>query len=406
MIKLNETIIKKWLQISVESVIAGLLLCVLLPVNGYLSFLLGALFWCLVSYHTKKHSSFKLLKAFFKKLGVFPIVGICIYALWCFILVVYIDQWSTGSKLIDSIIQPAGEPNKFIEAYAPSAFDSLVFFILVGVTLTVNSMRQPEDEKLSRKVEHIFPTVQTESKLSKHLIDKISELACINKLTERVISISDYSEKDKFIKLSIKSLSLIKNMHNNHHFSSSNLPWGFSIGECKPETEILGEVHEISIIHNLIEGAEERHILPGIVQLTKEKTFHKMPLPLELNAEKEVLYKTNAWAWEHESKKWTFNSSRYTEKRKFSISNDTGITFNLTIELTDERGHILSNKTSDTIIEPGKTKSICHEKLLPDEKISITFNKFSASNDGAVIQKEETDPLANKNEEKEVIYVE
>ena len=398
---LSDTIKKKWIYILVESIVAGLIILILFPNFSYLSFLLGLLGYGLFSHYTKKNNSFVLLKAFFKKLGIFPILGVSLYALWCIILLIYIKQISSGIQIIDFIIHSFGPPSEFIKSYAPSAIDSLIFFILVGITLTVHSMRQPEDEKLSRKVEHIFPTVPTESKLSQYLINKVSELACINELTERIISISEFSKEDSYIKLSIKSHSVIKNMHNNHPFSRSNMPWGFSVESAKPNESILGEIHEVSIIHNITGSSEEKHLLNGIAQLTPEAKSYKIPYSLDIKEEKEVLYQTNAWAWEHTDKKWNFNSLRYTELRKFTLINDTNTSFTITYDLTDKNGEVIPNKSDTFVLEPDSTKQICHEKLLPDENISFNFNELTGSGNGSVLaKKEKTDVFPEETNKK------
>jgi len=377
---------EQWIYIGVLSLIGGIVSSITIDQPEHVTFLLGFLSFGLISYIIQKHDHLKLIRLFFKNLGKAPIIGVIAYALWCFILFVYIKEWSTGSVFLDEAIQSYGTPSKFIISYAPSALDSLIFFILVGGILTAHSMKQPEDEKLSRKIEHIFPEVPTESKLSKHLIDKISELACINQLTERTISITEFSKDDKFLKLSIKSHSIIKNMHHNHAFSQSNMPWSFSVDSCKPNTDILGEVHEVSVVHNITRGSEEKHLLQGIATLTKDNMSHSLSYALDINAEKEVLYQANAWAWEDINKKWTFNSSRYTEVRKFIIHNGTDTPFEIETELSDTNGDALNNKDARITISPDETKTICHNQLLPDETISLSINEISGNTEGSMSQ--------------------
>ncbi|MDO6685367.1 MULTISPECIES: hypothetical protein [unclassified Agarivorans] len=366
----------------------GILLSLILfpSTPRYLSSLLGLLIATLFFLRLKKYNTIFFIKALIRKLGLAPIVGFLIYASWCFIVLIYIKEASSGVGYLDHIIQEFGEPSEFIKSYASSAIDSLVFFVLVGLVLTVRSIKQPEDERLSRKVEHIFPTVQTESILSKHLIDKVSELACINETTERIVSICDYSESDGFVKISIKSHSVIKNIHNNCSFSHPNMPWGFSVEESKPNTEILGEIHEISIISKLTGNSKEKHLLSGIAQLTADENSYNTTHSIDIPAEKEVLYQTNVWAWEHINKKWTFNSSRYTESRRFSLFNHTEIDFQVDVELSN-------GETSQIVLEAKKKdgitpKEIIHKELLPDDSISFRLSKVTGSAKGSVNREE------------------
>ena len=375
---------KKYINITILAIIGGLCFPIFIDINVGLSFIIGFFLIGLISYQGHKKSYIKRGLAFIKHLGIAPIVGVLVYILWCVILFIYIGQISSGHEFIDSVIRSYGEPSDFIKSYAPSALDSLIFFGLIGGLLTAHSMKQPEDEKLSRKIEHIFPEVQTESKLSNYLVDKISELACMNQVTERIISIMDFSQDDKYLKLSIKSHSVIKNLHNNHSFAKSNMPWSFGVDSCKPNTEVLGEIHEVSVVHNISGMSEERHLLKGIATLTHEKKEHSLTFPLKIEAEKEVLYQSNSWAWEHMDKKWAFHSSRYTEERKFVFHNFTKIKFEITAELFNTNGNVSGDKGDVLAIGPGETKTISHSQLLPNESISFIIKEITGNDHGSV----------------------
>ena len=367
---------KNWQAILLQSIASGFIFVLALDLSIIESFVAGFCLYAILYIYLKVKNIFTFFRRFLKKLGVAPIIGIMAYALWCLILFIYTEQLDSGSKFIDQTIRSFGTPSKFIQAYAPSAFDSLIFFIFIGGILTINSMKQPEDEKLSRKVEQIFPTVPTESKLSNFLIDKVSELACINKITEQIITIEDYSQDDEHIKLSIKSHSVIKNIHNNHPYSSSELPWAFSVESVKPNTDILGEIHEISIIRNISGSSEEKHILNGIETLTPSTKEFSTKYPLEIKEEKEVLYQTNAWAWEHIKKKWTFNSSRYTELRTIKFINKTDFIFQISSNISNRA------KVDSYTVSKEQIKTITYKEILPSEKISLSISNLSSNTEG------------------------
>jgi hypothetical protein len=368
--------------------------------NSHLSIAIGgAITFFIMSLPFIRTKITRGINGYFRVLGWPPIIGLAVFTFWVLGVMIHINVWMIENVQINAFIDTFGEPSNFMMSYGPSSVDSLIFFYVVSIAFTLHSLKKPEDEKLSRKVEYIFPAVPPESKLAKHLLDKITELASINTLTERVITITDYDKKNGFIGLSLKTHTIIKNLHNNHSFSASNLKYNFSISVNKPNETVLGTINEVSIVDNLTGETKEKHLLDGRVVLNKDKMKYSLNYPLTLKPEQEVLYQTNVWAWEDIDELWTFGAERYTEKRKITIINQVkDIDLNILSWLAEEskattadlkessaKTTHLGKASTENIQMEANIITIVHNKVLPADVIALKIKITQHNTSGGTI---------------------
>lgn len=326
----------KWFKILASGFLVGFLFLVLFT-SSHVSFALGFVIGVVLSYNYDKFGIHQKLAKLFKKVGVSPFIGIGVYFVWFSYWMVYSGTWLNDVYWIQEMVDPAETPSSFAVSYAASALDSLVFFLFVGLVLAIIALKKPEEEKLNRKIEYIFPDIEPESHLASYLVDRVSSLACVNKLSERELTITDISDDNRFIKISVKSHSVIKNIHNNTQFANDKMPWFFNVDVDMPSEKILGEIHELSMLYKIGDSSKEKHIIKGIEQLTSNNRSYNTTFPVELDPGQEIIYQANCWAWESSGKEFNFNISRYTELQRFNILNATNKDIVLMVETENKK---------------------------------------------------------------------
>jgi hypothetical protein len=369
----------KYLNIAFTGIVMGLVFTLLFSANHYY-FMCGALIGGVSSFFYIKHGFHNKAEKIFKRTGVSPLIGFFFYFIWVIVWLIYVSVLSTGIEDLDKLIRPVGIASDFAISYSASSLDSLIFFLLVGFILTIIALKKPEEEKLNRKIEYIFPDVDSESKLLPYLVNSVSALACINTLSERVLTITEVSQDKKHLKISSKAHSSIKNIHNNTDYEEERMPWGFTVDVIKPDEKILGEVHELSIIDRIGNSAREKHIIKGIVQFTDKNREHSVTFPMVLTAGQEVIYQSNSWAWETMGNGFDFGISRYTVLQKFSISNATDEEIHISVTKRNEKtktleknDYMLPKKAEKSNIIEIKELDIIYKDMSPDECIEIQF---------------------------------
>lgn len=354
--------------------------------------------------------SIKNRKRWFKRLlrriGLYPIVGSVLYLFWLCYWMVNANIWLTEYSFLDRYLPNRVNPSEFSTSYAASSLDSFVFFILIGLVLAVISLKRPQEESLSTKVEYIFP----ESKdvpLNSYLQEQISALACISPITERTITIQEVSECKRFVRILIKSHSVIKNIHNNHEYINKKAQFNLGCTEPFVEKDILGEALDVSVMYRIDGTQHTKHVLDDIIRLTPDKPTYSCTFGIKLDSEQQAIYQTSGWFWqalyaemdgkstvskrkakndEYHDRALNFNVIRYTNKQDFKIINNT-----------DERVKVIAKVPSRTdfsgIVDPSSEnqKQFCEfsaEGVTPGEKVSIYFslevNEDSSSAECAV----------------------
>lgn len=367
------------LKVIAFSFIVGLVFCATFGADHF-TFFSGVTLGGLSSFYYIKYRFYNKSLKVLQKTGLTPLIGLSIYLLWVFSWLIYTDVWSTGIDRLDDIIRPTEGVSDFAVSYAASALDSLIFFILVGFILTIIALKKPEEEKLNRKIEYIFPDVESESDLLPYLVESVSALACINTVAERVLTVTEVSPDNKHLRISLKSHSAIKNIHNNADYANAKMPWGFTVDAQKPDEAILGEIHELSIIDKIGNSTKEKHIIQGIVQLTDTYREHNVTFPMQLSAGQEVIYQANCWVWEAVGNPFSFSIGRYTQHQKISVMNTTDQEISVTVERKNSKKN---TSTSNTYALPPITESddknthhvlpIEDKDLTPNDSIILTF---------------------------------
>ncbi|MBB1363912.1 hypothetical protein H5125_17365 [Shewanella sp. SR44-4] len=326
------------------------------------------------------------IEAFFRFLKTNPLfrytlIGFFVYIIWVTFWMIYADILFKDCLLLDSHFPNRIKPSDFSVSYAASAFDSLVFFILVGSVLTVLTLRRPEEEKLATKVDFIFPGAEDRPRLSKYLQDQITSLACISPKTSRRIVIQDVLEindpesgkSELAVKVLTKTYCLIENIHNNHEYATDKMAFGMTLDPIKIENGIHGEVHDISITKHIENSSEAypEHQLNGTHQILAGNLKYYKTFALKLAKKQKAAYQTSSWMWQPINKGLSFNPPRFTELQCITIINETDYVMNL-------RVGIPNNGDVDINLQANQSHEFDVDACLPGEKVTINFSELIA----------------------------
>lgn len=271
------------------------------------------------------------------------LLSVGVYALWVTFWMIYADIWLNDILFFDAHISNRTHPTDFSVSYAASAFDSLVFFLSVGVILTLISHRSPEDENLAKKVEYIFPGIESDDKLSIYLQQSISSLACISPITKRIITFQELKilpNNNSVIKIYTKTNALIKNIHNNHEYIMDNAIFKAS-ADLNEDLDVLGEIHDLAIMQKLDnhELIEKEHILNGAHSLTNDCNEFTQAYKMQLTPDETIQFMTSGWMWQSPDEEMTYTAARYTKKQQIELHNE--LNQELKIQLTSPvRGEV------------------------------------------------------------------
>ena len=344
------------------------------------------------------------LKKLYKTIGVYPFLGIILYAFWLSFWMINANLWLVDYEILNILFSNRADPTDFSISYAASSLDSFVFFVLIGLVLAIISFKKPQEENLGTKIEYIFPDVKG-TPLTEYLKDGVTKLACISPITERTITLQEISKCGKFIKVLIKSHAVIKNLHNNHEYSQKSAKFKLFASEPHPADEvILGEAHDASVIYTLNGTKHTKHVINNVVQLTKESPEYSKKFPIRLDSEQSAIYQTSGWLWqpistetfsteaEKNEQTLSFSVFRYTEQQTFKVINYT----NRHIEVFFEAPNVPDKHTE---IPPSKNENEEHSDFFdagwvkPTDKVAL-FLRFPVA--GPLPQKDKVEPQKDK----------
>ena len=313
-------------------------------------------------------------------LSKYVILGLLAYALWVSFWMIYANIWFADYAFFDAHIPSRKTPSDYAISYAASSFDSLIFFLFVGSVLTLLTTKSPEDEKLSTKVDYIFPGTGDDEKLSLYLQKRISSLACICPLTKRTITFQQckiLGDDEYAIKSYTKTNSLIKNIHNNHEYILDDAMFKIS-ADILEDIQTLGEVHDVAILKRLgsDELLEKEHILNGAHTLTNELNEFTQQYRMQLSPNETIQFMTSGWMWQSNKKPMTYTAARYTQKQQIDMYNELDIELKLKIT-SPTKGSI------QIIIPPQSSVTELFDVLSPGEKISIALETTKVDIDTA-----------------------
>ncbi|MCS6114490.1 MULTISPECIES: hypothetical protein [Shewanella] len=302
-------------------------------------------------------------------LSKYAISGLVIYAIWVCFWLMYANILLPDVEFLDTHFPSRLKPSDFSVSYAASAFDSLVFFGLVGSVLTLLTTRSPKDEKLSTKVDYIFPGSDSDDKLSGYLQKCISSLACMSPLTNRTITFQHhhlFHNEEKFaIKMYTKTNALIKNIHNNHEYVLDDAIFKAQ-ADLIDGIDVLGEIHDLAIIKKFsgLELPDKEQILKGSHTLTNDANEFEQRYRMQLMPNETIQFMTSGWMWQCSDNVMTYTAARYTKKQQLDFFNE--LNFDLKLEISSpEKGAV------DITIHPGEKATEIFDALMPGGKITV-----------------------------------
>lgn len=307
------------------------------------------------------------MNSFFKRYWKILCLSAGVYLLWVLGWLIYTKTlWPFAMNHING---SGWNASNFSISYAASALDSLIFFTVVGLAITIISIKRPEEEKLATKIEYIFPDADSDSPLGKFLGNKISALACISPITERTIIIQEISEAFGAIKVMSKTNCVIKNIHNNHHYATDSMSYGVKLDLVEIDSPLLGEVNDISVLFDLHDPSKNRRILNGTQPLTKANPEFSETFSLKLEPGETASYLTAAWIWQPITDTVRFTPPRYTEAQSVKLCNETQHVIDIRVGIPNDEDEMFQ-------IQPGRMHEFEVGACVPGEKIIVHFESW------------------------------
>jgi len=302
------------------------------------------------------------------------ILSILTYVVWASVWLTLANVIFTDVSFFDVHFPSRLSPSDFTVSHAGSVLDSLVFFITVGLVLTLLSIKNPEEEKLDRKIEYIFNGADSESPLGQYLAREVSSLACISALTERIITFRDISDSKTAIKVSAVTDVQIKNIHNNHQYANDEMYYRIKADEVDCHNGIYGEVHDVSMIFDANQPQRNRKIIDCTQVICSASEPFQQMFDLKLKPQEQVIYRTNAWIWHSFAQPLNIVSPRFTERQIIELKNQSTQTLTLGATWPDTLSNSREISTKNIILKSGEVEKIELQNTTPDDKASFVIS--------------------------------
>lgn len=302
------------------------------------------------------------------------IISLLAYSFWVCYWLMLANIWFVGIEFFDIHFPSRLNPSPFTISHAASAVDSLVFFSTVTLVITAISFRKPEEEKLHTKIEYIFDGADAKSKLGEYLAYRVSSLACISPITDRVITFLEILPDSNMIKVATNTDVQIMNMHNNHQYATDEMMYRIQADDVEVPGGIFGEVHDISMVFDATNPEKNKRVIDCTEQLTADTRVFEERFSLKLQPQEKVIYKTNAWIWQSLKEDLRIVTPRYIEEQKITLKNksDKCVTLVALLPTGKNSGEDFENKNIS--LKPNETITLELNGITPDDIITLRFN--------------------------------
>jgi hypothetical protein len=190
---------------------------------------------------------------------------------------------------------------------------SVVFFLFLGITVTLLGLRTPEREPFSSRLSILFSDADQEE--LEYFRSEILEMGYLSESFERVLTIEDYSSDYRAYLVNVRSTSIIRNRFDDLDHRTvipvGYAPDGFSRGS---RPEVCAQFFSARV------GDTETLGQPFLVR-DKPAKFN-VPLELERGQSKTLYYEYDAWM--ECGQPQTVVVSRYTHRVSTSLTTHLG----------------------------------------------------------------------------------
>ncbi|MCG7565159.1 hypothetical protein MHM95_02455 [Pseudoalteromonas sp. CnMc7-15] len=261
---------------------------------------------------------------------------------------------------------PAGEDSYTISFYA-SAEQDYWFFAIIGLAVSVPTMKHPKSDGLRAKIHHFFPRLSETHPYMEYLVTMMNKSSCITEQYKRVVTVTNVDEE--FFSSIVSTRFRLKNLHHNHALNHN-------IGNFSliPDEKVL-EKHPIwgklsCFVDDEGESVSPPQNLTG--EAFKVKDYN---IRLEANDTREYHCVYDLMSDLHEKMNMSF--IRFTEKFDFCIENRSVTKLIISVYLQKGTGNSNSTVLVDkSVVGINETFNLPEsiEMLAINDKVSVQIS--------------------------------
>jgi|GEM_PF-3874989 len=256
-------------------------------------------------------------------------------------------------------------PDGFIASFYASAFQDLIFYLLITLTtafvIKYIKVKDPLDYNFIEKILHMFPLIKDDEIQKDYITHKMNILSCEIIQTEKTIVYQECDEE--FLKILTNTNSIYRNIHHNYNVTEKIGSLGVA-----PDTSVIekfkgshwGELHHVTFVGNDPSKTSEIPYKKFTGKSYSDEYY------INLKAGKQGRLTTNYWFWMDMKNEGRTTPSFFTKEYIIFLKNETQCTLEFVVK---------SNTNDDVTfsLKPGEDwKSKPFKDLVPDkDEISI-----------------------------------
>jgi len=249
-------------------------------------------------------------------------------------------------------------------SFFASAEQDYWFFLIIGLAVSIPSIRSPKTDGIRTKVSHFFPTLSESSPHMEEILIMMNKASCVAKVFHREMVITEI-EGDIF-KAIINTKFTLKNLHHNHSLDHN-------IGNFKiTPDEMVKKTHPTW--GNLIKFSDDKgnDICTPNKMVGDEFSVSNYNITLDANEERE--YNCNYTIWFDKNELLSVSFIRFTESSSFEVVNQASKKIKITLKIV--RNGIESNTIEETSLSEKESVSTDSDikNLSDSDKVIIVVN--------------------------------
>lgn len=188
----------------------------------------------------------------------------------------------------------------FWQSFYVNWIASLLFFAVVGLVAGLTALYRPEADVFAARVQILLggkkgPAVE-------YIAEKLGEIGYVARLTQRQITIEEYSEQMRAFKLRLRHSTWLKNLYHDVPTGAEG-KISFNFDPLVPEPALYGSLESFRI-----NGAGQ----PDVPAALPKEGFNR-PWSLDIPGDEEGVVTYEHWCWYGTGTDHTFTLGRFTE---------------------------------------------------------------------------------------------
>ena len=234
-------------------------------------------------------------------------------------------------------------------SFFASAEEDYWFFLIIGLAVSIPSLKSPKTDGIRTKIKHFFPTLKESSPYMAEIIELMNKASCITTNFSREMIIIE--RKGDLFKVIIKTKFVLKNLHHNH-----KLDHNIGNFEIVPDQKPLND-STLSCWGEMIDFSDSEGNDVCKASIMCDDSFDVKSYNIKLNEDEEREYNCHYNIWFDKEELIKIGFIRFTQSVDIKISNQTDTKFKIDIKRFDgqneipinDLGALLKGKTLSTI---------------------------------------------------------